>query len=57
MDGIGEKLAEQLCSSGLVSSLADLYRLEDRERELIAWRGWQRSPLAMSWRNSTQPGQ
>lgn len=35
MDGIGEKLAEQLCSSGLVSSLADLYRLEDRERELI----------------------
>jgi len=36
MDGIGEKLAEQLCSSGLVSSLADLYRLEDRERELIA---------------------
>ena len=35
MDGIGEKLAEQLCSSGLVSSLADLYRLEERERELI----------------------
>ncbi len=36
MDGIGEKLAEQLCSSGLVSSLADLYRLEHRESELIA---------------------
>jgi DNA ligase (NAD+) len=35
MDGIGEKLAEQLCSSGLVSSLADLYRLKGRERELI----------------------
>ena len=35
MDGIGEKLAEQLCSSGLVSSLADLYRLEEREQELI----------------------
>jgi DNA ligase (NAD+) len=35
MDGIGEKLAEQLCSSGLVSSLADLYRLEERESELI----------------------
>ena len=35
MDGIGEKLAEQLCSSGLVSSLADLYRLEGRESELI----------------------
>ena len=35
MDGIGEKLAEQLCSSGLVSSLADLYRLEHRESELI----------------------
>jgi DNA ligase (NAD+) len=29
MDGIGEKLAEQLCSSGLVSNLADLYRLEE----------------------------
>ena len=36
MDGIGEKLAEQLCSSGLVNSLADLYRLEDREIELIS---------------------
>tara|TARA_B100000686_G_scaffold348413_1_gene439407 strand:- start:119 stop:2230 length:2112 start_codon:yes stop_codon:yes gene_type:complete len=36
MDGIGEKLAEQLSSSGLVSSLADLYRLEDREEELIS---------------------
>lgn len=36
MDGIGEKLAQQLCSSGLVSSLADLYRLEDREEELIS---------------------
>jgi len=35
MDGIGEKLAEQLCSSGLVSNLADLYRLEERESELI----------------------
>tara|TARA_B100000519_G_scaffold198202_1_gene207194 strand:- start:117 stop:2255 length:2139 start_codon:yes stop_codon:yes gene_type:complete len=27
MDGIGEKLAEQLCSKGLVNSLADLYTL------------------------------
>ncbi|MFL2493263.1 MAG: NAD-dependent DNA ligase LigA [Candidatus Thalassarchaeum sp.] len=27
MDGIGEKLAEQLCSTGLVTSLADLYNL------------------------------
>ena len=27
MDGIGEKLVEQLCSSGLVYNLADLYRL------------------------------
>jgi len=35
MDGIGEKLAEQLCSSGLVTSLADLYRLENREQDLI----------------------
>ncbi|MEC9457440.1 MAG: NAD-dependent DNA ligase LigA [Candidatus Thermoplasmatota archaeon] len=36
MDGIGEKLAEQLCSTGLVESLADLYRLEDREEDLLA---------------------
>ena len=35
MDGIGEKLAEQLCSSGMVTSLADLYRLEHREKDLI----------------------
>ena len=36
IDGIGEKLAEQLCSSGLVTSLGDLSRLEDREQELIS---------------------
>ena len=36
IDGIGEKLAEQLCSSGLVSNIADLYRLENRLDELIA---------------------
>jgi DNA ligase (NAD+) len=28
MDGIGEKLAEQLCSQGLVKSLSDLYSLD-----------------------------
>ena len=28
MDGIGEKLVEQLCSSGLVKNIADLYKLE-----------------------------
>ena len=28
MDGIGEKLAEQLCTQGLIKSLPDLYRLE-----------------------------
>ena len=31
MDGIGEKLAEQLCSTGLVRNLADLYRLTEKE--------------------------
>ena len=36
MDGIGEKLAQQLCSSGLVSGLADLYRLNERKRELLS---------------------
>jgi len=28
MDGIGEKLVEQLCASGLVANIADLYKLE-----------------------------
>ena len=37
LDGIGEKLAEQLCSSGLVSSLADLYRLDERKKELLSF--------------------
>ena len=36
LDGIGEKLAKQLCSSGLVSSLADLYRLDERKGELLS---------------------
>ncbi len=31
MDGIGEKLAEQLCSTGMVTSLADLYTLSMRD--------------------------
>ncbi|MEC7720315.1 MAG: NAD-dependent DNA ligase LigA, partial [Candidatus Thermoplasmatota archaeon] len=31
MDGIGEKLAEQLCSTGMVNSLADLYALTLRD--------------------------
>jgi len=31
LDGIGEKLAEQLCSQGLVKSLPDLYRLTIRD--------------------------
>jgi len=28
MDGIGEKLAEQMCATGLVSTIADLYKLK-----------------------------
>lgn len=36
LDGIGEKLAEQLCSAGLVSSIADLYKLGERKRELLS---------------------
>jgi len=31
MDGIGEKLAEQLCYTGLVRTLADLYKLSHRD--------------------------
>ncbi|HJM17923.1 MAG TPA: NAD-dependent DNA ligase LigA [Candidatus Thalassarchaeaceae archaeon] len=35
MDGIGEKLTEQLCSHGLVNGIADLYRLHDRKEDLL----------------------
>jgi DNA ligase (NAD+) len=31
MDGIGEKLAEQLCATGLVRTLADLYKLTHQD--------------------------
>jgi len=31
MDGIGEKLAEQLCATGLVRTLADLYKLSHQD--------------------------
>jgi len=31
MDGIGEKLTEQLCSTGLVRTLADLYKLAHQD--------------------------
>ena len=33
MDGIGEKLAEQLCEAGLVKTLPDLYRLSGKDLE------------------------
>ena len=33
MDGIGEKLAEQMCETGLVTTLADLYKLEREDIE------------------------
>ena len=36
MDGIGEKLAEQLCNSGLVSEIGDLYLLRERKEELLS---------------------
>ncbi len=33
MDGVGEKLAEQMCETGLVTTLADLYKLEREDIE------------------------
>lgn len=33
MDGIGEKLAEQLCEAGLVKTLPDLYRISQSDLE------------------------
>ncbi len=33
MDGIGEKLAEQLCEAGLVNTLPDLYRISQSDIE------------------------
>ena len=38
IEGIGEKLAEQLVASGLVKSVADLYRL--KKQQLSAWSAW-----------------
>ncbi|MFO1094438.1 MAG: NAD-dependent DNA ligase LigA [Planctomycetaceae bacterium] len=36
VEGLGEKLVEQLVDSGLVQSFGDLYRLKDRRDELLA---------------------
>ncbi|MGE3314839.1 MAG: NAD-dependent DNA ligase LigA [Planctomycetaceae bacterium] len=36
IEGMGEKLVEQLVDSGLVTSLPDIYRLKDRYDELLA---------------------
>ncbi|MFH5803149.1 NAD-dependent DNA ligase LigA [Alienimonas sp. DA493] len=36
VDGLGEKLIDALLTSGLVTSLPDLYRLKDRREELLA---------------------
>lgn len=35
IDGLGSKLVEQLTGTGLVKSLADVYRLKDHREELI----------------------
>ena len=36
IEGLGEKLVEQLVTSGLVATVADLYRLSDRRNEVAA---------------------
>ena len=36
IEGLGSKLVEQLVESGLIQSLADIYRLRDRRDELLA---------------------
>lgn len=36
IEGLGEKLVEQLVDTGLVNSFGDLYRLKDRRDELLA---------------------
>lgn len=36
IDGLGEKLVDQLLDAGLVRSLADLYRLKDARNDLLA---------------------
>lgn len=36
IEGLGDKLVDQLVNSGLVTSYGDLYRLQDRQDELLA---------------------
>lgn len=36
IEGLGIKLVEQLLEAGLIQSLADIYRLKDRKKELLA---------------------
>ncbi|UTA49243.1 NAD-dependent DNA ligase LigA [Simiduia sp. 21SJ11W-1] len=36
IDGLGDKLVEQLVDEGLISSIADLYRLGDKREQLLA---------------------
>ncbi len=36
IDGLGEKLVEQLMEAGLLESLPDIYRLKDRQDEILA---------------------
>ena len=40
MDGIGEKLVEQLLDSDLIKNLADLYKLEKHGFDDILWLLW-----------------
>jgi DNA ligase (NAD+) len=40
VEGLGEKVVQELVDEGLVDTVADLYRLDDRRDDLAALEGW-----------------
>ncbi len=54
MDGIGEKLAEQLCEAGLVNTLPDLYRISQSDIEGLERMAEKSASNVISQLNSTR---
>ena len=49
IDGLGEKLVEQLLNSGLVDSIPSLYRLGEKREQLLKLERWEKSPSTACW--------
>ena len=41
IEGLGEKVCEQLFNQGFISNISDIYRLHEHRDEIIAMEGWQ----------------